>query len=99
MLHLFLAIAEMAYYSEWRLGRGPHSSVAFLLFALFLTPHFTIGTTERMCVKHCSSFYFNKGEMDFIFANRVEDVLRAAFDDEFSGIPQAVSSKPLSSKL
>ena len=43
--------------------------------------------------------FIHKDEMDFIWANRVEDVLRAAFDDEFPGIPQAVSSKPLSSKL
>ncbi|XP_073234258.1 lon protease homolog 2, peroxisomal-like isoform X1 [Porites lutea] len=40
-----------------------------------------------------------KNEMDFILANKVEDVLRAAFDDEFPGMPQAVGSKPLSSKL
>ncbi|XP_068694451.1 lon protease homolog 2, peroxisomal-like [Montipora foliosa] len=40
-----------------------------------------------------------KGDMDFILANRVEDVLRAAFDDEFPGMAQAISSKPLSSKL
>jgi len=40
-----------------------------------------------------------KDEMDFILANRVEDVLRAAFDDEFPGVAQATSSKPLSSKL
>lgn len=31
--------------------------------------------------------------MDFILANKVEDVLRAAFDDEFPGMPQAVSNK------
>lgn len=37
--------------------------------------------------------------MEFILANRVEDVLRAAFDDEFPGMAQAVSSKPLTSKL
>ena len=37
--------------------------------------------------------------MDFILANKVEDVLRAAFDDEFPEMPQAISSKPLSSKL
>ena len=44
-----------------------------------------------------SSFF--QDEMDFILANRVEDVLRAAFDDEFPGMAQAISSKPLSSKL
>lgn len=37
--------------------------------------------------------------MEFILANRVEDVLRAVFDDEFPGMAQAVSSKPLTSKL
>lgn len=31
--------------------------------------------------------------MTFIMANRVEDVLRAAFDDEFPGMAQATSSK------
>ena len=31
--------------------------------------------------------------MNFILVNRVEDVLRAAFDDEFPGIAQAISSK------
>ena len=31
--------------------------------------------------------------MTFILANRVEDVLRAAFDDEFPGMAQATSSK------
>lgn len=44
-------------------------------------------------------FFSYQDKMDFILANRVEDVLRAAFDDEFPGIPQAVSGKPLSSKL
>ncbi|XP_078365085.1 lon protease homolog 2, peroxisomal-like [Oculina patagonica] len=34
-----------------------------------------------------------KDEMNFILANRVEDVLRAAFDDEFPGMAQATSSK------
>lgn len=34
-----------------------------------------------------------KEEMDFVLANRVEDVLRAAFDDEFPGMAQATSSK------
>lgn len=34
-----------------------------------------------------------KDEMTFILANRVEDVLRAAFDDEFPGMAQATSSK------
>ena len=36
---------------------------------------------------------FHQEEMDFVLANRVEDVLRAAFDDEFPGIAQATSSK------
>lgn len=31
--------------------------------------------------------------MTFIMANRVEEVLRAAFDDEFPGMAQATSSK------
>ena len=31
--------------------------------------------------------------MDFVLANRVEDVLRAAFDDEFPGMAQGTSSK------
>lgn len=34
-----------------------------------------------------------KDEMDFILVNRVEDVLRAAFDDESPGMAQAISSK------
>ncbi|XP_074617101.1 lon protease homolog 2, peroxisomal-like isoform X1 [Acropora palmata] len=34
-----------------------------------------------------------KEEMDFVLANRVEDVLRAAFDDEFPGMAHATSSK------
>ena len=36
---------------------------------------------------------FHQEEMDFVLANRVEDVLRAAFDDEFPGMAQATSSK------
>ena len=38
-------------------------------------------------------FVFHQDEMTFILANRVEDVLRAAFDDEFPGMAQATSSK------
>lgn len=38
-------------------------------------------------------FVFDQDEMTFIMANRVEDVLRAAFDDEFPGMAQATSSK------
>jgi len=38
-------------------------------------------------------FVFHQDEMTFIMANRVEDVLRAAFDDEFPGMAQATSSK------
>lgn len=38
-------------------------------------------------------FAFHQDEMTFILANRVEDVLRAAFDDEFPGMAQATSSK------
>ncbi|XP_066019185.1 lon protease homolog 2, peroxisomal [Pocillopora verrucosa] len=34
-----------------------------------------------------------KDEMNFILVNRVEDVLRAAFDDESPGMAQAISSK------
>ena len=40
-----------------------------------------------------SSFFFFKDEMNFIVVNRVEDVLRAAFDDESPGMAQAISSK------
>lgn len=38
------------------------------------------------------SFFF-KDEVNFIVVNRVEDVLRAAFDDESPGMAQAISSK------
>ena len=44
-------------------------------------------------------FGFFQGDMEFILANRVEDVLRAAFDDEFPGMAQAIGSKPMNSKL
>lgn len=37
--------------------------------------------------------FFSKDEMNFIVVNRVEDVLRAAFDDESPGMAQAISSK------
>lgn len=48
---------------------------------------FIVYVNEYFC------FVFHQDDMTFIMANRVEEVLRAAFDDEFPGMAQATSSK------